>query len=271
MSAEPEPSDLVGRPVLPEARRAAIAAPLRDQGAVTIAELERRFDISAMTARRDLDELERQGVAQRTHGGAVAPSVSTHEDSFARRVEIAADAKAALARAAVEMLAAGETVFLDSSTSAYYVARRIVEAGVGVTAITNSVPIMNLIATSSVPKLSLVGVGGRLRELTRSFVGPFAVQTVVGHFADRAFFSVKGITSNGVMTDPDDLEAEVKRSMLAQAERTVLLIDGSKLAVRGVCVIGRVGELSDVLAYETTPEQRERLQAPGVQLRVVGP
>jgi DeoR/GlpR family transcriptional regulator of sugar metabolism len=270
MSADPNPSELAGRPLLAESRRTAISALLRGQGAVTIAELEQRFGISAMTARRDLGELERQGVAQRTHGGAVVPSVSTHEDAFTRRVGIAAEAKSALARAAVETLVAGETVFLDSSTSAYYVARRIVDEGVGVTVITNSIPIIELIAVSSVPRLNLVGVGGRLRELTRSFVGPFAVQTVLGHFADRVFFSVKGIT-RGVMTDPDDLEAEVKRSMLAQAERTVLLVHGSKLALRGVSVVGRVGDLSDVLAYETTPEQQEQLQAPGVQLRVVGP
>ena len=62
-----------------------------------------------MTARRDLDELERQGIARRTHGGAVLPSISAQEDSFAQRVEVATEAKAALAEAAVAMLSPRET------------------------------------------------------------------------------------------------------------------------------------------------------------------
>lgn len=102
-----------------------------------------------------------------------------------------------------------------------------------------------------------------------SYVGPFAVKTVLGRFADRAFFSVKGITADGAMTDPDELEAEVKRSVLAHAEDTVLLVDDSKLSVRGCSVIGRVAEVSHVLAYGMRPEHRARLQASGVDVRVL--
>ena len=81
-----------------------------------------------MTARRDLAELERRGVVRRTHGGAVLPAISAHEDSFARRLRTAAQAKAALAAAAVAALTPRETVFLDSSTTSYFVARAIVDA-----------------------------------------------------------------------------------------------------------------------------------------------
>jgi DeoR/GlpR family transcriptional regulator of sugar metabolism len=124
-------------------RRAAIAALLRETGAITVTEVEAEFGISPMTARRDLMELERQGLARRTHGGAVLPSISAQEDSFAARVEVATEAKAGLADAAVAMLSPGETVLLDSSSTAYFVARRIVEIGLGVTVITNSLPVMD--------------------------------------------------------------------------------------------------------------------------------
>jgi DeoR/GlpR family transcriptional regulator of sugar metabolism len=266
-----EESAQLHRPALAETRRAEIAAMLRDAGSVTVSELEARFGISAMTARRDLGDLERRGFARRTHGGAVLPSVATHEDSFARRVETATAAKAALAEEALAMLAPSQTVFLDSSTSAFYLARQIIDDGIDVTVITNSVPIMDLIASTGAPNVELVGVGGTLRKLTMSYVGPYAVRTVLGHFADRAFFSVKGITGDGVMTDPDELEAEVKRSMLSHAQDTVLLVDDSKLSVRGFSVIGRVDELSHVLAYGLTPEHLGDLEASGVDLRVIGP
>ena len=74
-----------GRTVLAETRRRAIAEALRSTGSVTVAEVEASFGVSPMTARRDLDELERRGVLRRTHGGAVLPTTSAHEDSFARR------------------------------------------------------------------------------------------------------------------------------------------------------------------------------------------
>jgi len=263
-----EPAGDAHRPALAETRRTAIATLLREAGSVTVADLEQRFGISPMTARRDLSELERQGVARRTHGGAVLPSIAAHEDSFARRVEVATEAKLALADAAVQMLSARETVFLDSSTSAYFVARRIAEEGLGVTVITNSVPIIDLLATAENPNIELVGVGGSLRRLTSSFVGPFAVQTILGHYADRAFFSVKGITADGVLTDADQLEAEVKRSMLTHAESPVLLVDGTKLTARGVSVVGRISDLACVLAHGVADADLAPLQADGIDLQI---
>ena len=127
------------------------------------------------------------------------------------------------------MLAPRETVFLDSSTTSYFVARRMVETGLAATVLTNSLPVMELIFNEGGPDLELIGIGGTLRRLTRSFVGPFAVRTVQGHFADRLFLSVKGLTENGMMTDADPLEAEVKRTMIAQAGESTLLVDHSKL------------------------------------------
>src|SRR5206468_7175703 len=106
--------------MLAMARRSTIADLLRDRGAITVTEVEAQFGISPMTARRDLVELERQGLARRTHGGAVLPSISAQEDSFAARVEVATEAKAGLADEAVAMLSARETVFLDSSSTAYF-------------------------------------------------------------------------------------------------------------------------------------------------------
>ena len=63
------------------------------------------------------------------------------------------------------------------------------------------------------------------------------MRTVQGHFADRLFLSVKGLTANGMMTDADPLEAEVKRTMIAQAGESTLLVDHSKLLARGLSVI----------------------------------
>ena len=108
---------------------------------------------------------------------------------------------------------------------------------------------MEAVAARETPNVNLIGIGGTLRPLTRSYVGPYAVHTVLGHFADKMFLSVKGVTRDGVMTDADELEAEVKRAMIAQSEESVLLLDDSKLGARGQNAIARVTEVSSVLAH----------------------
>jgi DeoR/GlpR family transcriptional regulator of sugar metabolism len=258
------------RGLLAGARRAAIVERLRVTGSVTVAELEAKFGVSSMTARRDLDGLERRGLARRTHGGAVLPAFSAHEDSFASRLEVAADAKQALARAAAAGVQEGESLFIDSSTSGYHVVRALLDRGVSATVITNSLPVMELVAAHPSAAVDLVGVGGMMRRLTRSFVGPFAVHTVLGHIADRLFFSVKGVTPDGALTDPDALEAEVKRAMVAHAERPVLLLDETKLATHGRSVLGRIADVSTVLAHGLDDERVKALRAAGARVEVVG-
>lgn len=258
-----------GRPLLAEARRFAIAELLRAAGAVSVTEVENRFGVSPMTARRDLMALEKQGVARRTHGGAVLPSMSAKEDSFAKRVNLAAEAKGRLADVAVAMISPEETIVLDSSSTTYFLAQRIVDRGLAVTIITNSLPIMDLIAGVESPPINLVAVGGTLRRLTGSFVGPYAVETVRGHFADRMFMSVKGLTPNGIMTDADELEAELKRTMLAQSQESVLLVDGTKLSARGQNAIASVNELNCVLAEGLGSGEIDALRATGVTVRSV--
>ena len=255
--------------MLAESRRAAIVDLLRSTGSVTVGGLEERFGISSMTARRDLADLERQGLARRTHGGAVLPAISAHEDSFMARVETAPQAKQALARAAVATLAPRQSVFLDSSSTAYFVAQRVLEEGLPLTIITNSLPVMELVGTNESPNVELIGVGGSMRRLTRSFVGPFAVHTVLGHFADRLFLSVKGVTSDGALTDADRLEAEVKATMIAHAEEAFLLIDDSKLQARGLNAVGRVADLAGVFAYAAKTEALDALRAAGADVRSV--
>jgi DeoR/GlpR family transcriptional regulator of sugar metabolism len=252
--------------VLAETRRREIAERLHTTGAVTVAELEERFGVSPMTARRDLDELERRGLVRRTHGGAVLPTTSAHEDSFARRMKVETEAKRRLAEEAVAMLAPRETVFLDSSTTSYLVARKMIERGIAATVLTNSLPVMELIFNEGGPDVELIGIGGTLRRLTRSFVGPFAVRTVQGHFADRLFLSIKGLTETGTMTDADSLEAEVKRAMIPQAGESTLLVDHTKLVVRGLSVVASVSEVSNVLVHGVSTAETAPLLAAGASV-----
>src|ERR671916_2907444 len=132
---------------LPERRQQQIAELIRESGSVTVTALEKEFGISPATARRDLATLDRQGKVRRTHGGAVMPGVAQHEDSFQQRLGEAGEGKKRLARAASALLEEDETVFIDSSTTAYYAAQRILADVSQVTFLTNLMPAMELLTT----------------------------------------------------------------------------------------------------------------------------
>ena len=257
-------ADTRGGTMLAESRRNAIAEILRAAGAITVSDVESRFGVSTMTARRDLAALAKRGIAQRTHGGAVLPRVSGPEVSFHERLDTNPQAKSLLAEAAVALLGTRESVFLDSSSTSYFVAQRILELGLEVTLVTTSLAVMQFVANQAPPNVELVGVGGSLRSLTQSFVGPWAVDMIRGHYADRAFLSVKTVTAAGELADADPLEAEVKRCMIAQSSEAVLLIDRSKLGGRGFVAIAPVSELALVLAHGIGERDMVALKTAGV-------
>jgi len=242
---------------------------VRETGGVTVAGLEKELGISAATARRDLAVLERQGKVKRTHGGAVLPGVAQHEDSFQQRLGEAVEAKKRLARAAARLLGAEETVFIDSSTTAYYAMQRMLAEAPNVTYLTNLVPVMDLFSTVDPSRASMVGLGGIFRPLTLSFVGPCTMFAVESYLADRAFFSVKGVTPDGHLTEPNPLEAEVKRAMIRRSDSPVLLVDGRKFERRGASVIAHVSEVSLVITTDASQAYVERLEDLGVEVQSV--
>jgi DeoR/GlpR family transcriptional regulator of sugar metabolism len=255
--------------LLPDERRRLIAGRLRQHGSVSVAGLEAEFGISPMTARRDLDELERRGVARRTHGGAVLPALSGHEDSFLQRIEVAIEEKERLADAALELIEPGEAIFVDSSTTGYVAARRIVRENLRCTLLTNSVPVMRLVSEVDARQVEMIGAGGTLRKLTRSFVGPQAVRAIESHFADHVLFSVRGLTADGFLTDPDPLESEVKRAMIRRARQAVLLVDGSKFDRPALTQIAHAEDISMILVANVAEAALKPLVRAGVDVRCV--
>jgi DeoR/GlpR family transcriptional regulator of sugar metabolism len=129
---------------------------------------------------------------------------------------------------------------------------------------------MRLVQTQAPPNVELVAVGGLLRELTQSFVGPHATRTIEGHFADHAFVSVKAVSQTGMLADVDVLEAEVKRTMIAQANQAVLLIDRSKLSARALNAIGPISDVSLVLAHGIDDNELRELEKFEVPVRSIG-
>ena len=254
---------------IPEWRQQRIAQLVRETGSVTVAGLEKEFGVSSATARRDLAELERQGKVRRTHGGAVMPGLARHEDSFQQRLGEAVEAKKRLARAASALIETEESVFIDSSTTAYYALQRMLADATNVTFLTNLLPAMELFSTADPTVVNMVGFGGMFRALTLSFVGPCTIRTIESYLADRTFFSVKSISPEGQLTEANPLEAEVKRAMIRQATNPVLLVDGRKFERQGLSVVTHVSEVSLVMTADARPAYVEKLKDLGVAVQSI--
>lgn len=259
----------INKSLVAEERRRQIGEMIQQAGSITVAQIEERFGVSSITVRRDLAVLEAEGRVRRTHGGAVLPSSARHEDSFQVRLGVAVEEKQKLGRAAVSLLTPDETIFVDSSTTGYYLVKHLLETGLRANILTNSLPVMELVSEAEAPGIELVGMGGTLRRLTLSFVGPHTERTVLEHFADKAFISVKGVTRGGHLTDPNSLEAEVKRSMILRAEYPVLLIDGHKFERHGASVISHVSDFSLALVAGAAGEDVRAMEQQGIEVRSV--
>jgi DeoR/GlpR family transcriptional regulator of sugar metabolism len=257
-----------GRSPGPVERRELIAERLRVAGSVTVAALEAEFHVSSMTARRDLRALERDGRARRTHGGAVAPGTASQEGSFPSRLREAAPSRERLGDAACDLVADGEAVFVDSSTIAYLALGGLLATGRRMTVLTNSVPVMELVARSEGSQTTLIGLAGSLRKTTRSFVGPRTIDAIRGHFADKLLLGATGM-AGGALMEPDPLEAEVKRAMARRSHETVLLIDGSRLERAGLGKVAELDAIGTALVVDASAEQLAPLRAAGVRIEEV--
>jgi DeoR family transcriptional regulator of aga operon len=157
-------------------------------------------------------------------------------------------------------LTPNETVFIDSSSTAFFVVREILESGLPVTLLTNSLPVMTLVGSGDAPQVDLIGIGGSFRKLTRSFVGAETVRMIERFFVDRIVFS---------LTDPDPLEADVKRAMIDRARSVLLVAQAQKFDERGLNVIVPAANVD--LAYLSDPPSTgvRILEAAGVAVHAV--
>ncbi|BAS26408.1 DeoR/GlpR family DNA-binding transcription regulator [Limnochorda pilosa] len=249
-------------------RRAEILRRLEAQGTVRVTDLSAEFAVTEETVRRDLDELEKEGLLQRIYGGAVSPKGLSYEPPVTRREARNRPQKQAIAQAAATRVTDGETILLDASTTALYVARAL-KARRRLTVLTNSLLILSELASN--PDFTVMSTGGTLRQASYSFVGPQA-QRLVGEFhMDRVFISGKGLTVEHGLTDSNELEVELKRAMVQAANEVVGIVDSSKIGYTGFATIIPVQRL-DVLITDggIPPEERARIEELGVDVVVAG-
>lgn len=248
--------------LLPHERHLHIMEQARVRSRVEVSTLARELDVTSETIRRDLTVLEQQGRLRRVHGGAVHIERLGYEPSVTARLERQTAEKKRIGRAAVDLLPDGGSILLDSGTTTMEFARRL-PSEFKASVVTNSLTIAAMLAER--PRVELLVLGGRMRDITEAMVGPWPVSALERIHVDVAFLGTNGVTPESGLTTPDMVEAEVKRAMVAAAGRVVCLADHTKFGLTQLCRFADIADV-DVLVTDTGLDE-----ALAEELRTAGP
>lgn len=255
--------------MLTEERRQKIHEIIDENGRIMIDEIVSTFKVSAVTARGDLDVLAKRGEAVRSHGGAVR-QLNPTVDYPLRFKEILHHAeKVRIARAAVELLKPQQTVILDSGTTTAQIARQINTTRIRpLTVITHALNVAYELAEAD--GVSLIMIGGLLRQASSSFVGPQAERILQDLRADHLFLAVDGLDPDVGFSTPDILEAQLNTIMMQISREVTVVADASKLGRRSLSVIGRIESAQRIITDQRiSANVAAALRARGVNVIIV--
>jgi DeoR family transcriptional regulator of aga operon len=248
--------------LLIEERRRAILELLEARGRVTVEELSRHFQVSAVTVRDDLETLSSRGALVRSHGGAI-PHLSPKQDyPLTIKRQIHQPAKSRIARAAARLIQPSQTVIIDSGTTANALAMELAKhPPEALRVVTHSLDVAAALANS--PGISVVMIGGVLRHISHSFVGPQAERMLLELRADHFFLAVDGFDLENGLSTPDILEAQVNACMVRVSREVTVIADASKFGRCSMSVIAAVECVKRVV----TDQRLDSALAAGLQAR----
>ena len=241
---------------------------------MSVADLARDHAVSAVTVHRDLEELAREGLVERVHGGARAlsatPSAPAIPTAWTQRSDMAGAAKAAIAAHAARYVGHGATVFLDASSTALALARRLVEDPPNeLTLVTNSPAIAYEVQADAI---HVVVCPGELDQHMRMLAGRWTVEFLAGLNFAVAFVSAAGLSLDQGLTTARRPLADVINAARASAGRTIGLIDATKFGRSSLLAIARAQELDAIVTDAELPaEVAEDYRAAGVRLEIANP
>lgn len=243
-------------------RQQVILGLLQQQQTVTVKTIADALGVSDMTVRRDLGEMADEGLVVRVHGGAQLPRsargsallrVRSHAEKKLRSV----DQKRAAAKAAAGIVQPGDTIFLGGGTTLELMCDYLPCADIRV--ITNSMPVLNLLADN--PHVDLFLVGGTLRHNTRVFTSPYGSRGFQGLTATKAFVSATGVFGNEVFGSHPEV-GTLLHDACTRANSSYLVIDADKVGVRDFCMFAKLEQMDAVFVNpDADPEALDALRA----------
>jgi len=253
-------------------RQESILSELRSRPSTRLGEFAAHFGVSKETIRRDIAELSTRGLVARTYGGAL-PSHLNYEPGMRERTRLNPEGRRRMAEIAVDLIKDTRVIMIDTGSTMSHVCERLVRAipkdgEARLTVITNG--IQNLMILSQNPGIKTVLCPGVYQEAESALFGPLTIEFIGSFHADALVTSASGIGPERVM-DANSDAAAIKRAMLRQSGRNILVVDSQKFnypQFETVCPIGQLDDLvTDVMPPDDIRQAAERFD---VHLHVAG-
>jgi DeoR family transcriptional regulator of aga operon len=240
---------------------------LSNQQRISVAEICEMFSVSEATARRDLEVLTDQKHLQRVHGGAISLKQAPPELPILQREAEQAEEKKQIALAAANLVKDGDTVFLGSGTTVLEVAR-VLRNRKGLTIITNSLPVMNVL--SGLPEISLIALGGMLRDSELSFIGHITEQALAEIRVDKVIIGVHAIDLENGLTNDYLQETMTDRAILKSGKEVIVVADHTKINTVSIAYLAPVNSIQRLITdQQSSPDFVSALSDRGVAVIVV--
>lgn len=223
-------------------RREQVLEVIRNKSFVSIPDLVDQLGVSESTVRRDLNSLEKEGTAKRTHGGVLYTGPSPKLHHFDRIQSYNWGKKKQIAHLAQQFVDDGDTILLDGGSTTYELARLLV--GRAVTIITNSLPVANLFSTSD--PTELIFVGGAVHHKTGVCLGNYSVQMLQSVNCRRAFLSVSGVHDDGLYNN-NALLVETEQAMMKSADEVFIVADSTKFGRKSLAKLCEFDQINTMI------------------------
>ncbi|MGV3655703.1 MAG: DeoR/GlpR family DNA-binding transcription regulator [Noviherbaspirillum sp.] len=260
-----------GEKLLPTQRQSYILDVLGEKGIISLQQLSERLGASFSTVRRDLDELARKRLVERTHGGAMLGALAqsrVEEEGVPTPSGNIRAAKESIGRLAASRIREGDSVIFDSSTTVLEAARVIAASRLRITAVTNNIKIADLLSGSE--GIRLIVPGGSRRAGTNVLSGEPGDSFLNRLHADIAFIGAQS-ASNGMLNDSRIESASAKRILLGAARTRILLIDSWKFGGPNFCDVAPLTEFEEIITDDGLPEEERRdLERRGIFVQTEG-
>lgn len=240
------------------------------EGLVTVTRLSERFDVSEMTIRRDLLDLETAGLVRRVHGGATRSLGRAFEPPFRVRMASSHSAKRAIAKAATRYIAEGDAIGLDVGSTVIEMVPEFVPVD-NLTVVTASLRVANKVSELHALERSirLIVTGGITRADELSLIGQRAIETYREIRLDTAFISVGGLALQGGATEFNLEDADVKRAMIASSRDVIVLADSNKFHQIGFAHVMDLDRAKLIITDDgIDPEIVSELREAGIPLEI---
>lgn len=248
-----------------EERKQIIIDILKEKGRIVVPELCELFNTSPATIRNDLNELQKAGLLQRTHGGAILNKQVSLENTFAQDVEHLPE-KQALAKYAITLINDGDTVVIDTGTTTMELAK-LMHTKKRLTIVVNDINIAAELERSC--NANIVLIGGYMRRGLHCCVGPMAGAALENLKVDKAFIATNGLTIDGLST-PDMYQADIKKKMIEIADHTIVLADSSKFGNSAFQLFARLDDFDTLITDENADtDGLNRFREHGIHVEVV--